>query len=99
MVTYRPWLQALPAEFVDVKSQNPAYPHITIVTKAEAERGGVEEDDGWLFIVVDAETIDVELTCKTIAEAIGVKLEDVRLENEFDENEAEDDEGVIFDEP
>jgi hypothetical protein len=92
MVTYTPWWQGFPAAVVDVKSKDPAYPHITIVTKAEAERGE-EEDEGWLFIVVDAETIDRELTRKTIAEAIGVKLEDVHLEHE------DEDEGIIQDEP
>ena len=93
MVTYRPWLQSFPANLVDVKSVDEAYPHITFVTRKEFERAGEEEDEGWLFIVLDVEIIDLETTRKAIAEAIGVKPEDVIIEDD------EEDEGVIIDEP
>jgi hypothetical protein len=59
-----------PGQGMDFGSQDPKFPHVTIVTRKTHTVD--EEDEGWLYIVVEADAIDEELAKRTIANAIGV---------------------------
>lgn len=75
---------SLPAPWEDfICADETAAPHITLMTKANAEVCGEENgdgSDGWLDIVVDAPAIDLELARRTIADALGITADDVVIE-------------------
>lgn len=67
-----------PGQGMDFGSQDRRFPNITIVTrKAHTVE---EEDEGWLYIVVEADAIDEELARQTIAKAIGVPFDEIQIE-------------------
>lgn len=75
---------SLPAPWEDfICADETKSPHITLMTKANAEACGEENgdgSDGWLDIVVDAPAIDIETARRTIAGALGINARDVAIE-------------------
>ncbi len=71
----------LPAQFQDFYSESAEYPNITLVTQKTSSPE--EEDEGWLFIIIDVKEIDEDIARKAIAEAITLKPEEIEL-REFD---------------
>lgn len=76
----------LPASFCDFTSHNhPVYPHFTLMTREDAERGGVEDDDGsngWVDLVLDVPAIDESTARSVIAARLGVPVEQIELVQE-----------------
>jgi len=76
---------AFPCPWEDFLSLNPAVPHITLMTRANADEDGYPDpddpDDGWLDIVVDVPFIDDDVARLAIADALGIdNPEDIHIE-------------------
>lgn len=75
---------SLPAPWEDFVCADESGPHITLMTRANAEACGQEcsdGSDGWLDIVIDVPEIGIDVARLVIAEALGIEdPEDVIIE-------------------
>lgn len=75
---------SLPAPWEDFFSEDARYPHVTIVTRAEADDFPPDVpviDDGFLDIVVDVDVIDLDVARLALADALGIdNPEDIVIE-------------------
>ena len=75
---------ALPAPWEDFFCVEPTHPHITLMTRANADECGGEYgdgSDGWLDIIVDTDTICEDIARLAIADALGIdNPEDIVIE-------------------
>lgn len=84
MITFR-ISGSLPAPWEDFIPQDSSHPCITLMTAENAERCGVEDgdgSDGWVDRILEVAEIDEAAARATIAEIIGVKPEDIKIECE-----------------